>query len=240
MATIMLLHGSLAGAWCWDRLIPELQALGHQTATLTMQRRIPDSTGTRIATVADYIDQVADVLTDIDGPAFLMADNIAAVWANETAERQPDRVAGLIYLSGLFSAPGEVHPPLHNDSFARTARRIVEMGQIQVLRPEMETELFFHDCDPETIARFQGRAEEEIGDFGPPPLARPIKFWPDMPKAYICTTQSRGVTPGQQRELIRKHRISQVIEMDTGACPQLSAPVELADHVHEIIRKMQA
>jgi hypothetical protein len=29
MATFGLVHGAWHGAWCWDRLVPELEARGH-------------------------------------------------------------------------------------------------------------------------------------------------------------------------------------------------------------------
>lgn len=238
MARIVLLHGSHAGDWSWYRLIPELEALDHTPTALTMKRHTFTGTDRQVATVADYMAQLVDHLGGFSEPAFLVADNVAGVWANETAERHPDRVAGLIYLSGLFAAPGDVHPPLYSDSFARDARRIIQMGQMQVLRPEMVVDLFYHDCDDETIARVTGRDVEEIADFGPPLLGRPVKYWPGMPKAYVYTARSRGVTPEQQRDIIRQYRIENVVEMDTGACPHLSAPELLASHISQLIEEM--
>jgi pimeloyl-ACP methyl ester carboxylesterase len=36
MSRFGLVHGAGLGAWCWDRLIPELEAHGHQAATVDL------------------------------------------------------------------------------------------------------------------------------------------------------------------------------------------------------------
>lgn len=238
MTKIVLIHGAWAGDWCWYRLVPELLALGHQPSTLNLDRHVYAGARRQIATLADYMDQLLQHLNGIDGPVYLVADNIAGVCANETAERHPHRIAGLIYLSGLFAPPGEVHPPIYRDSFAREARRIVQTGQLQVLRPDQEEELFYHDCDAATVAQVKGRVVEEIGDFEPPALDRPVTFWPDIPKAYVLTAQNRGVTPEQQRDIIQRYGITSVAEMDTGSCPHLSAPKTLAGHIDHLIDEL--
>ena len=43
MAEIMLVHGAMHGAWCWDLLRPELERLGHRTHAIDLPIESPDN-----------------------------------------------------------------------------------------------------------------------------------------------------------------------------------------------------
>jgi hypothetical protein len=52
MSTFVFVHGAWHGAWCWSRLLPEMQARGHRSVTMDLP--IDDAN----ATFADYADIV--------------------------------------------------------------------------------------------------------------------------------------------------------------------------------------
>ena len=58
MATFVLVHGSWHGAWCWDRLVPELESRGHQA--ITMDLPIDDPS----AGLAEYAEAVVPLIPD--------------------------------------------------------------------------------------------------------------------------------------------------------------------------------
>jgi len=41
MATFGLVHGSWHGGWCWERLIPELEARGHRAVAVDLPAEDP-------------------------------------------------------------------------------------------------------------------------------------------------------------------------------------------------------
>jgi pimeloyl-ACP methyl ester carboxylesterase len=41
MATFGLVHGSWHGAWCWERLVPELEARGHRAVAVDLPAEDP-------------------------------------------------------------------------------------------------------------------------------------------------------------------------------------------------------
>ncbi len=56
----VLVHGGFHGAWCWDRLVPELARRGHSTVTVDLPGH-----GARVdeeATLLGYRDAVVEVL----------------------------------------------------------------------------------------------------------------------------------------------------------------------------------
>lgn len=237
MAEIVLVHGAWSGAWCWYKLIPELQARGHGAHAVDLPGRGNSLMDITDVTVADFVNHLSDCIDRISGPVHLLGDNINAITVTETAERRPDKVAGIVYLTGVFGPPGEAHPPLDMDSMARQARRITHMGRVQMLLPEWEERLIYHDCPPELLEELHGRMVPEIADLSPPELDDPAHHWQQMPKSYILTLQNRAISQSLQRRLIKAHDLSPAIEMDTGACPYLVDPAGLAQHINTIVEQ---
>ena len=58
MSTFALVHGAWHGAWCWEQLTPELEALGHRVIAMDL----PCDDGA--ATFDDYADVVCDAVGD--------------------------------------------------------------------------------------------------------------------------------------------------------------------------------
>ena len=44
MTTFALVHGAWHGAWCWDRLIPELENRGHSVIAMDLPSDDPAAT----------------------------------------------------------------------------------------------------------------------------------------------------------------------------------------------------
>ena len=39
MATIVLIHGHMHGAWCWEKVVPLLEAKGHKVVAFDLPAR---------------------------------------------------------------------------------------------------------------------------------------------------------------------------------------------------------
>lgn len=234
MAQIVLIHGAWFGGWCWSYLTPQLEIAGHTPTVTDLPGRGASRTRPELPTIQTFIDHVSDLLDTIDGKVHLVAHCIGGITATEVAERRPEKVASVIYVSALFNSPGQQHPPLYNDSLARVARRITNMGQYQVIRPDMEVQLLYHDCPPDRLEEVQGRLCREISDISPPPLGT-AQHWPKLQRAYIMTTRNRGLSAAQQAEIVQQHGLAPVVEMETGHCPFFADPVRLASHIGSLV-----
>jgi hypothetical protein len=49
MSLFCLVHGAFLGAWCWDLLIPELEARGHEAVAMDLPLEDPDAGAVRYA-----------------------------------------------------------------------------------------------------------------------------------------------------------------------------------------------
>jgi pimeloyl-ACP methyl ester carboxylesterase len=54
MSTFLLVHGAWHGAWCWSKLVPELEALGHKTIVFDLPSHGEDKTPAGDVTLDDY------------------------------------------------------------------------------------------------------------------------------------------------------------------------------------------
>ncbi len=51
----VLVHGAYHGAWCWDRLVPELERLGHEALALDLPIGDPQTGASEYAAVVDAV-----------------------------------------------------------------------------------------------------------------------------------------------------------------------------------------
>jgi pimeloyl-ACP methyl ester carboxylesterase len=131
MATLVLVHGAMHGAWCWREVRDPLRAAGHQvfTPTLTGQgdRR---HQMTREVGVDTHVDDLTELLWFEDlHHVHLVLHSYAGVLAGPVAERAGERLASITYLAGFMTRPGEclldVEPP---ETVARYRQLVAESG----------------------------------------------------------------------------------------------------------------
>ena len=66
MSTFVLVHGAWHGAWCWERLIPELNHRGHRAIAMDLPCDELD------AGLGDYADAAAAACAGIDEPVVVV------------------------------------------------------------------------------------------------------------------------------------------------------------------------
>ncbi len=94
-----LVHGGWHGAWCWDRLTPELEARGHRVIAIDLPCEDPTATCETYAEVvarALEAQEVEDVV--------VVGHSLAGLTIPLVAARRP--VSRLIYLCALVPIPG--------------------------------------------------------------------------------------------------------------------------------------
>ena len=108
MSELLLIHGAWQGAWAWDRLVPELDALGHRCHAVDMPGNGNGRSRLQPKNVSleRYIEYLQRLLAEIGEPVVVVRHSSGGIIASQLAEEEPDRVRGLIYVAGMMLPTG--------------------------------------------------------------------------------------------------------------------------------------
>ena len=103
MSTFVLVHGAWHGAWCWDRVVPRLEAAGRRTVVSTLT-----GLGERAAELtpeiglAVHADDVITVLGSVADPVVMVGHSYSGLVVRQAADRCPDAVERLVLVDASF------------------------------------------------------------------------------------------------------------------------------------------
>lgn len=231
MANFLLVHGAFQSAWCWHAVIARLEALGHRVMAPELPSSgldaLPFSEGGLVSAGA----RVRALLDVQPGPTLLVGHGVGGAVCTQAADGQPDRVSGVLHLSGLLLRAGESVSGVLGESGRLgfempTARRIeiTDQGRMVRLPADAALELLFHRCPP-------ALAQAALSRLRPQPTATytdPIKLasasLDAVPRYYLQCGDDRAVPPALQRWMTRRVPCRHVYWIDSDHSPFLSAP----------------
>lgn len=240
MATFVLVHGSFHGAWCWYKLLPELEALGHRAVALDLPAQGDDETPIADATLDENVARVVEIIEQQSEPVVLVGHSFGGATITATAERVPDRIKLLVYITAFIPRDGESVNDITRSSLwppEKGARAFVrsEDGLSVSVAPDAVRERFYHDCSDEDVAGCLERIR-------PQPFAprdAPVRTTPErfgrVPRAYIHCADDRSIPLRVQQEIVARMPCEKVVTLATSHSPFLSAPVELANALSDLV-----
>ncbi len=109
MATFVLAHGAWHGGWCWEKVIPFLEAAGHEvyapTLTGLAERAAELSPDVGLDT---HIQDIVSVLVDKDlHGVILVGHSYGGMVITGVVDQEPERIAHLVYLDTFVPRDGE-------------------------------------------------------------------------------------------------------------------------------------
>ena len=238
MARIVLVHGAFAGAWCWERLAPLLEAAGHGVETLDLPGSGEDQTPVGEVTLDAYADRVCAKLGERDEPAVLVPHSMGGMAATQAAARCPERVARMVYVAAFLPQDGESLLSLtqlpEGEGDQIQANLVVDGDPpVATLAPAASLDAIYLSCDDQvaTWAISQQRPQPVVPFTDPASL--PDGAFDDIPRSYVVCTRDRSIPPALQRRMLGAAGITDVTEIATDHAPYLSAPEELAAALNE-------
>ena len=235
MPDILLIHGAAHGAWCWHRVIPALESLGHTARAIDLPGNGDDRTPAAQVT----LDLDADaILNATRGPTLLVGHSMGGFPITAAAQRAPDRFTALIYLCAYLPRPGATLAEMRRAGPRQPlagAFRIDPSRTTFTFDPALSPALFYHDCPPEDVALALAR-------LCPQPIRPQETPIPDtsraesLPRFYIRCTDDRAIPPEYQADMASALPPDHILTLDCGHSPFFAAPDALARHIDAISR----
>jgi len=222
--SIVFVHGIWADGSCFGKVIPALQAEGHEVIAAQYG----------LDTVAGDVAAVKRTLGRVSSPAILVGHSYGGTVI--TAAGTDDRVAGLVYIAALAPDAGETSQS-QLDQFPTTdvfAHIAVADGRVWLL--------------PDGVTCFAGDLSEQeqkvvwATHFAPAADLFNQKIdgaaWRTKPSWYIVAKNDRTVHPELQR-FVAKRMGATIHEVDSSHVPMLSNPGLVIDVVRTAANAVQ-
>lgn len=226
MTTFVLVHGAWHGAWCWERLVPELETLGHDVIAMDLPSDDP------AATFETYADVVVEAMRDSDASdTVLVGHSLAGFTVPLVAARRP--VRRLVYLCALPAIPGLSFidqlgsEKMLNMGYVAGMSDADDQGRRAWADAELAREFMYADCDDTAadgaIARLRPQAQS------PYSVPCPLENYPDVTTTYIVCSDDQLVNPDWSREFAPSRLGAELIELPGSHSPFMSRPAVLAE-----------
>ena len=226
--TFALVHGGAHGAWCWERLVPELEARGHRAVAMDLP--IEDES----AGASRYADIVMDAVAGEPDDLVVVGHSLGGLTIPLVAERRP--VGRLVFLCAAMPDPGrsfvdqwQTDPDMLGLGFADFDVEADNEGKLT----EMAADLFYNDCPPDVVAGAVPRLRRQA--VLPVTEVTPLTSWPDVERTYVLCRDDHAIQAEWSRRTARRRLGVDPVELPGSHSPFLSRPAELADVLARVV-----
>lgn len=232
---VVLVHGGVHGAWCWEALAPLLEARGLAVSAPDLPSHGEDKTPPSEVSLKSYIDRVVDTVRAGPTPVLLVGHSLGGAVITQVGEEMPEAIGKLVYVSAMMLADGEAISSFRTADLGaereKTAARgfMAGKGGAHGIDPAMAPDIFYHLCPPDVA----GRAVARLCPQADQPLVDPVRLtearFGALPKTYIICTEDRAIPPSRQRFLAARRPETRVLELKSDHSPFYSCTSALAD-----------
>jgi pimeloyl-ACP methyl ester carboxylesterase len=229
VSVFIFLHGAWHGAWCWDRLLPEMEIRGHQA--IAMDLPVEDGS----ATFEDYAEvALASYPADLED-GVLVGHSLGAMVLPLVAAARPPSL--LVFLCGVLpnvdGRPWADSPPMGRPGAYET--ETLEDGSSVFWTFESARFTFYADCKPQDARwAFQKLRPQNSRSLWDRPY--PLRHLPETRRAAIAALDDAAVTIEFSRAVTKPRLGVDLIEIPGDHSPFLARPRELADLLDQLAR----
>jgi pimeloyl-ACP methyl ester carboxylesterase len=235
MAFFALMHGGGHGGWCWEEVVPRLEALGHQAVAPDLPFGDDDGVEAWTEVVVDAIGDAEDVI--------VVGHSLGGLGVPVVADRASAR--HMVFLGAMVPVPGRPYVDVLADEPG--AVLIDELDGVLSGEAPLEPEVlgdgtafswsfarahFYQDLD-EAVAH---QAWERLRPQGFTMFTEPcpLTVWPAVPATYVLMTEDRSVNPEWSRMVAHGRLGATLVELPGGHSPFYGHPDELVAILHAV------
>ncbi|WP_236967002.1 alpha/beta fold hydrolase [Microbacterium aurantiacum] len=237
---VVLIHGAWAAGWVWDTIAPDLRDAGYAVAALDLPTAVED------ANLDGYVAAVIEEMGERDH-VVLVGHSGGGVVVSAVAELLPDRVSGIVYVTGILLPPNRTFPEL-----CAEAASVIQLtdGVLPFLeRPDEFTTVvpadagvavFFHDAPPAAAITAARRLTPQHHHGLVMTVTTTTARFGSIPRLYIEAANDRSIPLSLQRFMQQLTPGGSVVTLPADHAPQLSAPAALVSELLTFLRIVDA
>lgn len=234
VSTFVLVHGAWHGSWAWEKVVPLLERAGHRVEAPDLPGHGDDRTPPPEVSLQGYVDEICSVIDAQPEPVVLVGHSMGGIVISEAAERRPDGIGTLVYLTAFLLPSGKalVDYALEDGESVVTQNLQVHEDRMTATVPTGKArEAFYGECSDEDAERAESLLQPQPWL----PFATPVTVtepaFGRVPRVYIECLRDRAITAAAQKRMYTDLPCREVLTMDTDHSPFLSAPERLAEYL---------
>jgi pimeloyl-ACP methyl ester carboxylesterase len=237
VASILLIHGSWHGAWCWHKIVPRLVALGHTVFAPDLPGHGRDWTRPEDVTMKSCVDALLPILEASSERMTVVAHSRGGIVLTALAERMPEKISSAVYLAAVLLENGQTVFDIASHaggSLILPNMYAAEDMSWDMLREDAFDEALYADCSVEDRALCHALlTPEPLGPSLTPTSTSADRFG-SVRKVYIELTEDRAVPPAWQRFMCAAVRCDEIRSIAAGHSAYFSKPEELAGLIGDV------
>ena len=213
-----MIPGAGGSAAYWHRVVPELNARGHEAIAVDLPAE-DDSAG-----LAKYADVVAEALAGSE-EVIIVAQSMGGFTAPLVCDRLP--VSQIVLVNAMIPAPGERPGEWWENTGQEAARRELDAREGRDPDAPFDPFVYFlHDVAPEVIESLGPPPDQSDTPFEWP---WPLDAWPDVPTRAVAGRDDRFFPVEFQRRVAQERLGITPEVLPGGHLLALARPKELAE-----------
>jgi pimeloyl-ACP methyl ester carboxylesterase len=231
MATFVLVHGAWHGGWCWHKVVPLLEAKGHRVLAPDLQGLGDDHTSLADLSLAAWADSIAAKIRAAGEPVILVGHSRGGIVISEVAERIPEHISSLVYLTAFIVQDGEAlinHSQKDADALVGPNLIIDETAGSCTVKDEVIVPAFYGLCSDADVAFAKARLRPEPLFGLLTPVHVTTERFGSVKRHYIECAQDRAISLAIQRNMQAALPCASVTTLDADHSPFFSTPEKLA------------
>lgn len=237
MSTYVLVHGAYHGGWCYENIVPQLEAAGHTAIAVDLPGHGDNPVPISEVTLGAYVDHVCATVAAQSEPVILVGHSLGGMTITQVSERMPENIAWVVYLTAMMPKNGQNRADLaeYEGPEQMAGKRVISDDGLSATMPlEVIPPTFYAQCPEDDVAR----AIERLVPQATEPFQRHAQTTPEkfgtVNRAYIECLRDQAIPIGMQRAMIAAQPCDRVFTIDTDHSPFYSAPDELARDLLEL------
>ena len=232
----ILVHGAGHGSWCWQKVIPFLEGLGHSVLAVDLPGRKGKGRPGWGLSLQDYVNDLADTVDNEEGKVVLVGHSLAGMSISAVAEKLPHKVERLVYLTAWVSMNGKNLAQLSLDNKGSELHHATDVSWLKglvTINMKGFREVFCADCSDEVFAWAKDKLVPESFRTALGRIHLTVDRFGAVPTSYVRCANDRALTLAQQQRMLESIGCKRVITLPSSHSPFLSMPERLAQALHQ-------